>query len=86
MTLYMDWTQRWTPEHCLGYPSAAARLLNAGQDMREALHLILSTTTDGAAREEAARALALADAAANISANASAQREVFGDQCGNNRA
>lgn len=69
MSTYHDWNQRWTPEQCRNYPNAAARLLNAGQDMREALHLILSTSTDKGAREEAARSLAQADAAARIPAN-----------------
>lgn len=64
--VYFDWSQRWGPENVKTYPKAAARLVNAAQDMREALHIILSTTTDRAAREEAARALAIADAAARV--------------------
>ena len=64
--VYFDWSQRWAPDDVMTYPDAAARLVNAAQDMREALHLILSTTTDKGAREEAARVLAVADAAARV--------------------
>lgn len=66
MTAYFSWDQRWGPGHVKNYPMAAARLINAGQDMREALRIILSTTTDRAAREEAARVLAVADEAARV--------------------
>jgi hypothetical protein len=64
--VYHDWSQRWGPGNVKTYPNAAARLVNAAQDMREALLLILSTTTDRGAREEAARAIAIADAAARV--------------------
>lgn len=64
--VYYSWSQRWGPDNVKTYPKAAARLVNAAQDMREALHMILRTTTDRGAREEAARAIAIADAAARI--------------------